>query len=102
MLYCHQFSQTRQGQGSGKQPPIVLITTAQINLVSAWGNPVVHCRLAQGKNAFSLCQAVNKAAAQMQPGAELDALSAWAWKFGMQFAGCMIKVCTVTCFAVLF
>ena len=49
-------------------------------------------RLAKGRSVHSICEAVHQAACDMTPGAELDALKAWAWQFGIQVTGFMIKV----------
>ena len=47
----------------------------------------------------SICSAVNQASCDMVPGAELDALKAWAWQFGIQVAGFMIKVTLLLCYS---
>lgn len=48
-------------------------------------------RLAKGRNIQSICNAVNKAACSMTPGADLDALQSWTWQFGLQVTGFMVK-----------
>lgn len=56
-------------------------------------------RLAKGRNIQSICNAVNKAACSMTPGADLDALQSWTWQFGLQVTGFMVKASSSSKFA---
>ncbi|KAL3130893.1 hypothetical protein ABBQ38_000220 [Trebouxia sp. C0009 RCD-2024] len=47
--------------------------------------------LAEGKDVYSICSAVNKAVLKAGPGPELQALKAWAWQFSVQMTCCLAE-----------